>query len=88
MKLSHKCLMADDDWWQRLGKLAPRPVTDEELERCHTVRSIAAVHQACEQAMMFEHVQLDAVIGPIFFDQEFAVADVREEGCAVNAPLA
>ena len=53
-------LMADEDWWQGAGKLAPRAATDEELERCHTPRSISRVHQACEQAMMFEHVQLDA----------------------------
>lgn len=53
-------LMADEDRWQSFVKLPPRPATDEELERCHTARSIARVHQACEQAMMFEHVQLDA----------------------------
>lgn len=53
-------LTADTDWWQSLIKLAPRQATDEELERCHTARSISRIHQACEQAMMFEHVQLDA----------------------------
>lgn len=53
-------LMADEDRWQGFVKLSPRAATDEELERCHTARSIARVHQACEQAMMFEHVQLDA----------------------------
>ncbi|HQR35021.1 MAG TPA: histone deacetylase [Blastocatellia bacterium] len=53
-------LMADEDWWQGVGKLAPRAATDDELERCHTARSISRVHEACEQAMMFEHVQLDA----------------------------
>ena len=53
-------LMADEDRWQSFVKLSPRAATDEELERCHTARSIARVHQACEQAMMFEHVQIDA----------------------------
>jgi len=53
-------LMADEDLWQSFVKLSPRAATDEELERCHTARSIARVHQACEQAMMFEHVQIDA----------------------------
>ena len=53
-------LMADEDRWQSFIKLPPRAADDEELERCHTARSIARVHQACEQATMFEHVQLDA----------------------------
>lgn len=53
-------LLADADWWQSAIKLAPVPATDEELLRCHTVRSINRVHQACEQAAMFEHVSLDA----------------------------
>lgn len=53
-------LMADEDLWQSFVKLQPRPATDEELERCHSARAIARVHQACEQAMMFEHVQIDA----------------------------
>ncbi len=53
-------LMADEDLWQSFVKLSPRAATDEELERCHLARSIARVHQACEQAAMFEHVQLDA----------------------------
>lgn len=53
-------LMADEDLWQSLVKLQPRAAADEELERCHSARSIARVHQACEQATMFEHVQLDA----------------------------
>ena len=53
-------LMADEDLWQSFIKFAPRPATDDELERCHTARSIARVHQACQQAAMFEQVNLDA----------------------------
>lgn len=53
-------LMTDEDRWQSFIKLEPRPATDEELERCHTARSIARIHQACQQATMFEQVNLDA----------------------------
>ncbi len=53
-------LITDEDLWQSFVKLSPRAATDEELERCHTARSIARVYQACEQAAMFEHVQLDS----------------------------
>jgi len=53
-------LMADDDLWQRLVKATPVAATDDELLRCHTSRSIARVHQACEQAALFDQVALDA----------------------------
>lgn len=53
-------LMADSDLWQDLIKLAPVAATDDELLRCHTARAVARIHQACEQAAMFEQVALDA----------------------------
>lgn len=53
-------LVADGDFWESLVKLAPVAATDEELLRCHTARAVSRVHQACEQAAMFEHVSLDA----------------------------
>ncbi|MFN0108735.1 MAG: histone deacetylase [Blastocatellia bacterium] len=53
-------MMADEDLWQSFVKLQPRPATDEELERCHTARSIARVQQTCEQAALVERVSLDA----------------------------
>jgi acetoin utilization deacetylase AcuC-like enzyme len=53
-------LMADGDFWESLVKLAPVTATDEELLRCHTARVVSRVHQACEQAAMFEQVALDA----------------------------
>ena len=52
--------MADQDFWQDLIKLAPRPATDEELRRCHTERALARVQQACAQAAQFDQVALDA----------------------------
>src|SRR5262249_9439470 len=53
-------LVADGDFWESLVKLAPVLATDEELLRCHTARSVSRIHQACEQAAMFEQVALDA----------------------------
>ncbi|MBL8167293.1 MAG: histone deacetylase [Acidobacteria bacterium] len=53
-------LLADQDFWQDLTKIPPRPATPEELLRCHTERAITRVGQACLQAMMFEHIALDS----------------------------
>lgn len=53
-------LLADQDFWQDLTKIAPRAATPEELLRCHTERAITRVGQACLQAMMFEHIALDS----------------------------
>ena len=53
-------LMADEDFWNDLVKIAPRDVTDEELLRCHTERSIRRVEEACSQAALYEHVAMDA----------------------------
>lgn len=53
-------LMSDQDFWQDLVKLHPRPATDEELRRCHSERALARVAQACAQAAAFDQVALDA----------------------------
>jgi acetoin utilization deacetylase AcuC-like enzyme len=53
-------LMADEDFWNDLVKIAPRAATDEELLRCHTERAIKRVEQACSQAALYDHVALDA----------------------------
>jgi acetoin utilization deacetylase AcuC-like enzyme len=53
-------LMADEDLWQALVKLAPRAATAEELLRCHTESSIARVGEACLQAALYDQVALDA----------------------------
>jgi acetoin utilization deacetylase AcuC-like enzyme len=52
-------LMADEDFWNGLVKIAPRAATDEELLRCHTERAVKRVEQACSQAI-YDHVALDA----------------------------
>jgi acetoin utilization deacetylase AcuC-like enzyme len=53
-------VVADSDLWQSFVKLAPVAATDDELLRCHSTRVVARIHQACEQAAMFEQVALDA----------------------------
>ena len=52
-------LMADEDLWNDLVKIAPRAATDEEL-RCHAERVVKRVEQACSQAALYDHVSLDA----------------------------
>jgi len=53
-------LMADEDLWNDLVKIAPRAATDEELLRCHSERVVKRVEQACSQAALYDHVSLDA----------------------------
>jgi acetoin utilization deacetylase AcuC-like enzyme len=53
-------LMADEDFWNDLVKIAPRAATDEELLRCHSERVVERVEQACSQAALYGHVALDA----------------------------
>jgi acetoin utilization deacetylase AcuC-like enzyme len=53
-------LMADEDLWNDLVKIAPRAATDEELLRCHAERVVRRVEQACSQAALYDHVALDA----------------------------
>ncbi|MBO0859386.1 MAG: histone deacetylase [Chloracidobacterium sp.] len=53
-------LMADEDFWNDLIKIAPRAATDEELLRCHTESAIKRVEQACLQATLQARVALDA----------------------------
>jgi acetoin utilization deacetylase AcuC-like enzyme len=53
-------LMADEDCWNSLVKIAPRAATDEELRRCHDQRAIARVAQACLQAAASNRAKLDA----------------------------
>ncbi len=43
-------LMADQELWESLIKLAPRAATEQELLRCHDQHTIARVTQACQSA--------------------------------------
>lgn len=78
-------LMADGELWESLIKIAPVTATDEELLRCHTARAVSRVHQACEQAALFEHVALDA--DTMVSEQSDAVARLAAGGAcrAVDA---
>ncbi|MCG3159783.1 MAG: Histone deacetylase-like amidohydrolase [Acidobacteria bacterium] len=53
-------LMADEDLWDSIVKIAPRAAADEELLRCHSERVLAQVGRACLQAATYEHVMLDS----------------------------
>ena len=53
-------LMADEDLWRDLVKIAPRAASDEELLRCHSERVLIRVGQACLQASSGERVALDS----------------------------
>ncbi len=78
-------LMADADLWSSLIKIAPTAATDDELLRCHTARAVSRVHQACEQAALFEQVALDA--DTVVSEQSDAVARLAAGGAcrAVDA---
>lgn len=52
-------LMEDRDLFGELAKLAPRPVTDEEILRCHQPNTLALVQQACAMSQG-RRVRLDA----------------------------
>ncbi len=43
-------LKRDEDFWQELVKLAPRAITNEEIERCHDQQMIGQLTRACESA--------------------------------------
>jgi acetoin utilization deacetylase AcuC-like enzyme len=53
-------LIADQDLWEGLVKLAPRSATNEDLLRCHSERAIAFVGRACLRAAEYDHVAIDA----------------------------
>lgn len=78
-------LTADADLWDGLVKIAPTSATDDELLRCHTARAISRVHQACEQAALFDQVSLDA--DTVVSEQSDAVARLAAGGAcrAVDA---
>lgn len=52
-------LNTDAELWESLIKLAPRAATEEDLRRCHSLRAIGRVGQACLQAATFDQVALD-----------------------------
>ena len=61
-------LEQDQALWTRLKHLAPRPVSDEDIMRCHSYRLIEHIRSLCEQSARF--VDLDTAI----CSQSFEVA--------------
>ena len=61
-------LEQDEALWNRLKHVAPRPVSDEDIMRCHSYRLIEHIRSLCEQSVPF--VDLDTAI----CSQSFEVA--------------
>jgi acetoin utilization deacetylase AcuC-like enzyme len=59
-------LQQDDPLWTRLKHLSPRPVSDQDIMRCHSFRLIEQVRSLCERRVPF--VDLDTAICPQSFE--------------------
>ena len=59
-------LQADEELWKKLEHLAPRPVSDDDIMRCHSHRLIEQIRNLCEQGVRF--VDMDTVISPESFE--------------------
>ncbi|MEK6289032.1 MAG: histone deacetylase [Acidobacteriota bacterium] len=53
-------LQHDETLWTRLQHISPRPVSDEDIMRCHTARLIEQIRSLCERGVPF--VDLDTAI--------------------------
>jgi len=59
-------LKQDEALWAKLKHFSPRPVSDEDIMRCHSHRLIDQVRDLCERGIPF--VDLDTAICPKSFD--------------------
>jgi acetoin utilization deacetylase AcuC-like enzyme len=59
-------LKQDETLWTRLHHHSPRPVSDEDIMRCHSYRLIQHVRDLCERGIPF--VDLDTAICPKSLD--------------------
>jgi len=59
-------LQKDEPLWAKLRHLSPRPVSDEDIMRCHSFRLIEQIRSLCGQNIPF--VDLDTVICPESFE--------------------
>src|ERR1700716_1507042 len=48
-------LQQDEALWTRLQHLTPRPVSDEDIMRCHSFRLIEQVRTLCEPGVTLVH---------------------------------
>jgi acetoin utilization deacetylase AcuC-like enzyme len=59
-------LQQDEALWTKLNHYSPRPVSNEDIMRCHSYRLIEHVRDLCERCIPF--VDLDTAICPKSFD--------------------
>jgi len=59
-------LKQDEALWDKLKHFSPRPVSDEDIMRCHSHRLIDQVRDLCERGIPF--VDLDTAICPKSFE--------------------
>ena len=59
-------LQQDEPLWTKLQHLSPRPVSDEDIMRCHSFRLIEQIRGLCERGVPF--VDLDTAICPRSFE--------------------
>lgn len=66
LKVIISALQEDEALWAKLEHLTPRPVSDEDIMRCHSYRLIDQIKNLCEQGVRF--VDLDTVISRESFE--------------------
>ncbi len=59
-------LQQDERLWTKLKNVSPRPVSDEDIMRCHSFRLIEQIRSLCERGVPF--VDLDTAICPKSFE--------------------
>src|SRR5437870_13893203 len=53
LRVIMSALQQDEALWRRLQLLSPRPVSDEDIMRCHSFRLIDQVRTLCETGVPF-----------------------------------
>jgi acetoin utilization deacetylase AcuC-like enzyme len=66
LKVIISALQQDEVLWTRLKHMSPRPVSDQDIMRCHSFRLIEQVRSLCERRVPF--VDLDTAICPQSFE--------------------
>ncbi|MFY9558126.1 MAG: histone deacetylase [Blastocatellia bacterium] len=77
LKVILSALQQDEPLWTRLVHLSPRPVSDEDIMRCHSYRMIEQIRTSCEQNAPF--LDPDTAICP----ESFEVAKVAAGAATV-----
>ena len=74
-------LEADSELQKRIRNVAPRPASDEEIERCHGRQMLDQIENLCEQRERF--IDMDTVISP----ESFEVARLGAGGVVTGVDL-